>query len=547
MMLFPRFPLLASLVLALLLPTLAGAAPKATRVATPAPADDQPNGYAAATLVVYNTADRDSTELAHYYAQRRAIPKDQVIGLKCAKTEEITRAEYERTIAEPLRQIFNAHGWWKLREASSPLGPVESNRIRFVALIRGIPLKIAEAPGYPGDKSPGPGPVGAVNAAAVDSELSILGYHMKIISGAVPNPYYRGFSTIADAHHPAMMLVCRLDAPSAETVRGMIDDSLAAEEHGLTGFAYVDARNIKEAGYLEGDTWLYTLANSARRHGTPVVLDNGPGLFPEGYPMNQAALYFGWYAEHVTGPFVRPDFRFARGAVAVHIHSFSAATLRDPLHHWVGPLVSAGAVATFGNVYEPYLTLTPQLDIFYDRLRQGFTFAESAYMAQRALSWMTTFVGDPLYRPYKGTAELEEKPNSGEWADFREVGRAWFSADRAKGDEALRELAKKYHSGMIMEALGLLQLSVNDRDAAMASFEQARDYYGGKSDDAIRVAIHEIIQLESVNHIAEAKTLGEKMIAASPHSTAVDLLRALVETRIAPIATPAPASVSAKH
>ena len=48
--------------------------------------------------------------------------------------------------------------------------------------------------------------------------------------------------------------------------------------------------------------------------------------------------------------------------------------------------------------------LTPHLDIFHDRLRAGFTFAESAYMSQRVLSWMTTFVGDPLYRPFKGAA-----------------------------------------------------------------------------------------------------------------------------------------------
>ena len=414
-----------------------------------------------------------------------------------------------------------------------------------MALIRGVPLKIAEAPGYPGDKASGPAPVGTTNAASVDSELSVLGFGLHVISGAVPNPYFRSFSTIMDARHPALMLVCRLDAPSAEIVRRMITDSLAAEENGLTGLAYVDARNIKEAGYTEGDTWLYALANSARRHGTPVVLDNGPELFPESYPMTNAALYFGWYAEHMSGPFVRPDFRFARGAVAVHIHSFSAATLRDPLHHWAGPLVSAGAAATLGNVYEPYLTLTPQLDVFYDRLRAGFTFAESGYMAQRALSWMTTFVGDPLYRPYKGAAELEEKPTTGEWADFREMGRAWFSVDRAKGDEDLRAAAKKDHSGMIMEGLGLLQVSVNDREAALASFAQAREYYG-KGDDAMRVAIHEIFQLEEANRIAEAKALAAKMIAASPHSPAVDLIRVITESRIAP-APPQAAAVSAKH
>lgn len=513
--------------------------PKAVRVATPA------NPYAEATLVVYNETDKDSVELAHYYTEKRGIPKDQVIGLKCPKIEEINRDEYEHSIAEPLKKIFTARGWWKLREPDSPLGPVESNKIRFVALIRGVPLKVAQVANYPGDKINGPSPVGTTNSASVDSELSVLGFRTQVISGALANPYFRSFSSIADARRPELMLVCRLDAPSAAVVKRMIDDSLAAEESGLTGIAYVDARNIKEAGYSEGDSWLYALANSARRHGTPVVLDNGPGLFPENYPMTRAGLYFGWYTEHMSGPFVRPEFRFARGAVAVHIHSYSALTLRDPLHHWAGPLLSVGAAATFGNVYEPYLALTPQLDVFYDRLRAGFTFAESGYMAQRALSWMTTFLGDPLYRPYKGAAELEEKPATGEWADFRRAGSAWFSKDRAAGDEDLRTLGKKDHSGVIMEGLGLLQVSVNDRDGALASFAQAREYYG-KGDDAMRVAIHEIIQLKGANRIADAKALAQKMIAASPHSAAVDLLRSLTDQ---PAATPPPqaAANAVKH
>ncbi len=501
------------------------------------------NPDAAATLVVFNENDRDSADLARFYAEKRGVPKEQIIGLKCSKAEEITRVEYDRTIAEPLRRAFTANFWWKLREPESPLGPVESNKIRFVALMRGVPLKISETASYPGDKITGPAPIGNTNQAAVDSELAILGYHLRIVSGAVNNPYFRGYSRIADARRPELMLVCRLDAPTPEIVRRMITDSLATEEAGLTGIAYIDGRGIKEEGYEEGDQWLFVLSNTARRRGTPVVLDNGPGLFPESYPMTRAALYFGWYAEHLSGPFVRPDFRFVPGAVAVHIHSFSALTVREPLRHWVGPLLSAGAAATVGNVYEPYLALTPHLDVLHDRLRSGMTFAESAYMAQRVLSWMTTFVGDPLYRPFKGAAELEERPVTGEWADFRQASRLWFSTDRKSGDEALRAAGKKQRSGVIMEGLGLLQVSVNDREAALASFQKAREYYG-PTDDAMRVAVHEIIQLQGAGRDADAKTLAKKMSTLVPGSPAVDLLRALTQP---PPTTPAGAAVPAKR
>ncbi len=493
---------------------------------------------AAATLVIFNGNDKDSAELARFYAEKRGIAKERVLGLKCAKTEEISRVEYERTIAEPLRKAMTSNFWWKLRDPDHPLGPVEANKIRFIALLRGMPLKIAESPKHPGDQPNGPAPIGTVNAAAVDSELAVLGLNTRQISGGMNNPYFRSFSSFADFRHPELILVGRLDGPTPEIVRRMITDSLAAEQEGLTGFTYIDARNIAENGYAEGDKWLYALAREARRRGAPVILDNGPELFPESYPMGRAGLYFGWYAERAAGPFVRPDFRFSRGAIAVHIHSFSGATVRDPILNWVAPLLSAGAAATLGNVYEPYLALTPQLDIFYDRLRAGFTFAESAYMSVRALSWMTTFVGDPLYRPFKGVLSLSELPETGEWAEYRKGAQLWFSTDRARGDAALRAAGRKLRSGVIMEGLGLLQVSVDDTAAALASFAQAREYYGDTA-DAMRVAVHEIFLLRAAKRDLEAFALAVKMAAAVPKSPAGDLLKALA-TPPPPPAPPAP-------
>ena len=123
---------------------------------------------------------------------------------------------------------------------------------------------------------------------------------------------------------------------------------------------------------------------------------------------------------------MHPDFRFERGAVAAHIHSFSASTLRDPRKNWCAPLIAAGAAATIGNVYEPYLGLTTAFDVFFDRLRAGFTFAESCYMGQRFLSWMNTFVGDPLYRPFAPADGTSEATPKNEWDAYRVGARAWF-------------------------------------------------------------------------------------------------------------------------
>src|SRR5262245_52370882 len=54
-----------------------------------------------------------------------------------------------------------------------------------------------------------------------------------------------------------------------------------------------------------------------------------------------------------------------------------------------------------GFVFEPYLEGTVDIATFFSRLTLGgFSFGEAAYSAQGALSWQTTVVGDPLYRPF---------------------------------------------------------------------------------------------------------------------------------------------------
>lgn len=522
-----RFLLSAQVLLTLFMGSFASAKTRGQAVSLrdPQPANNDP--AAAATIVVFNSLDNDSAGLARFYAAKRGIPNDRIVGLKCPVQEEITRADYDGTIADPLREIFTKNGWWELRALDNPLGRVERNKIKFVALMRGMPLKIAPVADYPGDKPAGPPDAAGHNEASVDSELATLGAFNRMISGPRSNEYFHSYSRILDVNLPGLMLVCRLDAPTRAMVERMITDSIAAEKDGLRGIAYMDARNIQDAGYKEGDKWIYTAANDCRKHGIPAILDNGEGLFPEAYPMTRAALYYGWYTPNVAGPFVRPDFKFSRGAVAIHLHSFSAQTLRNPQANWCGPLIAAGAAATFGSVYEPYLLFTPQFDIFNDRLLSGFTFGEAAWMAQRVTSWQTTMIGDPLYRPFKFINELEVKPGPGEWDAFRVGSKLWFEKDHEAGRASLKTAAKRLKSGVIWEGLGLLELTENGgQDAALVSFREARKAYTSP-DDVVRTAIHEVILLRSTNRVPDAVVLAGKMADTYKKVRAVEVLRML--------------------
>src|SRR5438094_4883141 len=139
-----------------------------------------------------------------------------------------------------------------------------------------MPLKIkpVTAP-YEGDK-PGEGPVSGHNEASVDSELAVLGLFSRQISGPLHNPYFQSFKAVTEIGNPILLLVCRLDAPNAETVRRMIVDSIATEKTGLRGRAYVDAAHESSGGYAMGDQWLAEIPSQLHKVGVPVIYENSP-------------------------------------------------------------------------------------------------------------------------------------------------------------------------------------------------------------------------------------------------------------------------------
>ena len=448
---------------------------------------------APATIVVFNSNDRESADLAKFYAQKRGIARDHLVGLACSRDEEISREEYDRTIAAPLREVFRERSWWTLRESPDAPPTISRNTIRFVALMRGMPLKVRGAEGYPGDKV-GNGPIGNRNDASVDSELSILARFSSEISGAVTNPYFQSYRAIAEGADSPVMLVCRLDAPSAQTVRRMISDAVEAEKNGLWGRAFVDGAGNSGGGLEVGDRWLREVVQQMGKVGVPVVYDAANAVFPDGYPVSDCAIYYGWYSDRIAGPFAQPSFQFTPGAVAAHIHSYSAATLRDPTANWVAPLLTQGAAASVGNVYEPFLQLTTNISILNDRLLHGFTFAESAYMATPAVSWMQVMVGDPLYRPYASWLQIEAKAGpakaASDWKMYHEFAVQNASKAPPEFRTLARQVASRAKNGAMIEDLGLMEARDGKWPAATAHFQQARSIYS-KREDILRAVLHE--------------------------------------------------------
>jgi hypothetical protein len=232
----------------------------------------------------------------------------------------------------------------------------------------------------------------------------------------------------------------------------------------------------------------------------PVIVDSFKDTLPTNYPMTEAALYFGWYVEHVNGPFLAGDFRFRRGAVAMHLHSFSAWHLRDPSRNWCAPLLARGACATIGNVYEPFLGMTHDLQIFMERLLDGHTLVEAAYMSAPGLSWMNVVIGDPLYRPFLHLDGGGEKLQlDREFRALRVATMRW-GEEPGEFEKHIRKAAESMPSATMFEALGLRKLADGDSAAAARYFELARDAFASPR-DRIRQELH----LVAIDRAAGAK------------------------------------------
>lgn len=427
----------------------------------------QPSGPAS-VIVVFNKRAPGSEELARYYARQRTIPEENVIGLDCSTDEEISREEYQRDIALPLRNALIERRFWLTRGLQ-----VRATRVRYAAVMRGVPLKIRSdlPPPQPGEERH---PVNDRDEASVDSELAVLGTGLPP-KGALKNPYFQDKRPGAEGAPVEMLMVCRLDAADDSTVRRMIDDALRAERRGLWGWSYVDERGILTGPYSQGDEWLRRAADGMRRQGLPVQTERFEELWPAGYPAAEAAVYYGWYAENITGMWAAAEAAFLPGAVAVHIHSFSAVTLRDAGKGWAAPLLARGAAVTAGNVYEPYLSLTLHLDVFQERLMEGRPLAEAAYGATPVLSWMGVVLGDPLYRPYAAMLRMspERLLKGDEWQQFCEVVRS-RGGDWVAAAPLLKALGKSLHNPMPLMAVGMWQWDRGELGSALRDFSEAQ-------------------------------------------------------------------------
>lgn len=244
--------------------------------------------------------------------------------------------------------------------------------------------------------------------ASVDSELSLLWWERGDypVAWRHPNPFYHAGPASKNKfiRESPVLMVSRLDAPTAELAAQLVDRAIEAEANGLTGSIYLDAQGMpakeRPDTYTKYDQSLRQLDMFIKEQsGYRSVLENTKARFDRHGQAPDVALYIGWYRlRHYEDAFV-----FQPGAVGYHMASAEAVSLYQfGETGWCKNALAHGITATLGSVGEPYLDTFPEPLEFAALLMTGqYSLVEAYYLTSRWVSWRMVLVGDPLYNPWR--------------------------------------------------------------------------------------------------------------------------------------------------
>jgi len=391
--------------------------------------------------IIVNKNVPESRQVADHYIAKRGVPKTNLIELDLPKGEDISRGDYDSKLAEPIRValkekkdaakvLLTTYGV-PLRVGTQPPDAEQQKELDSfrpdLAIARKKLAELEKKDVQRGNLDLAWAELfrRAVNQlqfrektlthpeshACVDSELMLLWWPKYRFERWVPNPLYFQASDNYRKTAPSVVMTCRLDGPTVEIAKRLIDDSIAVEAKGLSGDVVIDSRGIpfngkgdSGHGYGGYDESMREAAKLLEGGGMKVILDTKNEVLPANSAKG-VAIYCGWYS-HAN--FV-DCCEYVPGAVAWHLASSEATTLRNKDSKvWCPNLLKKGVCATFGPVAEPYTVGFPKPAEFFGYLATGeYTLVEAYSRTVVMCSWMTVLVGDPLYNPFKKNPKVK--------------------------------------------------------------------------------------------------------------------------------------------
>lgn len=342
-------------------------------------------------LVVYNTSFPDSLEVAQHYATQRGIPAANLCPI--TSTNAVITNNYT-ALRDSVATCLNTVG-----------------RTNILYIVMSYLTPYQAVPG--------------VLLSMVDSYLSDIwnaystqhfnpvptgthGYYAETqAAGNVYPPFVPLATYRTQAKSQLIYSVWRLDAPTKELAKALVDRAIAAEAlPSRTGNGCFDRRYIgsmtvyPDAGLYTGDWDIERGAIHSQMAGIPVITDSNDAEFgtaPAPLTCANALLYTGWYSYNNYND----AFTWNPGAIGWHVDSGSAINPRGGTN-WASNAIQRGITITAGSGTEPYLQGLPRSGGVIRNLLEGANVGDAFLRNTRWLRWVLMFFGDPLYRPFPG-------------------------------------------------------------------------------------------------------------------------------------------------
>lgn len=315
-------------------------------------------------VVIANRSEQDSEKLALQYCRDRAVPEQHLILLRCTASESIPEGDYLTDIQSPVRNAL------RVRKIA--------DKVDFLLVVKGVPIKTAQ------------------RGLSVDSLLMCMNLSVPMRSR---NPYFGRKEAFSSARYGGLYLASRLDGYTFSDAGGLLEQALKARR--ADGLFLLDiSPSHRRSAYGEVNESMRRAAEILKRKKLRVLLDDTKDFIG-----NQKGL-MGYYSWGSNDPAFKKELylsnSFLPGAIAETAVSTSARTFQptDKGQSLIADLIKVGVTGVKGYVSEPYADALCRADILFDRYTDGYTLAESFWMATSYLFWKDIVVGDPLCAPY---------------------------------------------------------------------------------------------------------------------------------------------------
>ncbi|MFO8052303.1 MAG: TIGR03790 family protein [Thermoplasmatota archaeon] len=251
----------------------------------------------------------------------------------------------------------------------------------------------------------------------------------------------------------------------------------------LSGVSSPGARILLE-GYDNSSTliWSHELANRSGDRGFDAYqdpLENDTRMVRIRFIvelLGEGTAYF----DNLNLRVIRPHNTWVNGSIAETIVSTGGRSMTYGTWYGqslVADIIRDGVTGIKGYTWEPFITAVSRAHILFPAYYQGFSLAESFWMASPYVSWMGTVIGDPKVTPF-----INERPDMGPsldrdplytWVD--EKGTSWLTLVlHNKGGRTVEQgKVKLYMEGGILFHERTLDLGPNETIHINISSEDA--------------------------------------------------------------------------